>query len=137
MAEHQAVVRLLRPIRVLVAGHDGFVVDGLCHDLLRLGFQTMATTRPDRVAKLAAIERVNVVVIETSGGVAAAARTASALDELPHRVRLVLVSAAGSGAGQLGYDVIDVEAPAEDLAEAVTRAYHRGEASGAPRASRR
>jgi hypothetical protein len=130
-----AIVRLLRPVRVLVAGNDGFLVDGLCHDLLRLGFQAMATTRPERVAKLAAIERVNVVIIETSGGLAAAASLAGSLDELPHRVRVLFACEPGSGE-RLGYDVVDPEAPAEELAAAVHRAY-RGGPMRAPRASRR
>jgi hypothetical protein len=131
-----ATVRLLRPVRVLVAGNDGFLVDGLCHDLLRLGFQAMATTRPERVAKLAAIERVNVVIIETSGGLAAAASLAGALDELPHRVRVLFACEPGGSAARLGYEIIDPEAPAEQLAAAVHRAY-RGGPVRAARESRR
>ena len=136
MADGSATVRLLRPVRVLVVGTDGFLVDGLCQELLRLGFQAMATTRPGRVAKLAAIERVNVVIIETSGGVAAAASLAGALDELPHRVRVLLACEPGSSAERLGYDAVDSEAPPEELAAAVHRAY-RGGPARAPRASRR
>ena len=135
MADGSATVRLLRPVRVLVAGTDGLLVDGLCEDLLRLGFQAMGTTRPGRVAKLAAIERVNVVIIETSGGLAAAASLAGALDELPHRVRVLFASEPGSSAERLGYNLIDPEATPEELAGAVYRAY-RGESARAPRASR-
>ncbi|HET8586742.1 MAG TPA: hypothetical protein VFM74_02595, partial [Candidatus Limnocylindria bacterium] len=115
MAEGGAAVRLLRPVRVLVAGHDAFLVDGLCHDLLRLGFQAMATTRAERVAKLAAIERVNVVIIEPSGGLAAAASLAGALDELPHRVRVLFACEPGSSAERLGYDTVDPEASPAQL----------------------
>jgi hypothetical protein len=136
VAEGGAIVRLLRPVRVLVAGTDGFVVDGLRHDLVRLGFQAMATTRPERVAKLAAIERVNVVIIETSGGLAAAASLAGTLDELPHRVRVLFACEPGSSAERLGYDVIDPEASPAQLAAAVHRAF-RGGPVRAPRASRR
>ena len=136
MPDAGATVRLLRPVRVLVAGQDGFLVDGLCDDLLRLGFQAMATTRPERVAKLAAIERVNVVIIETSGGLAAAAALAGALDELPHRVRVLLAGVSDHRAANLGYDTVDPNAPSEELAAAVHRAY-RGGPMRAPRASRR
>jgi hypothetical protein len=134
--EGGATVRLLRPVRVLIAGTDGFLVDGMCQDLLRLGFQAMATTRPERVAKLAAIERVNVVIIETSGGLAAAASLAAALDELPHRVRVLFACESGASAERLGYDVVDPEAPTEELAAAVHRAY-RGGPVRAARESRR
>jgi hypothetical protein len=135
VADGGATIRLLRPIRVLVAGTDEFLVDGLCHDLLRLGFHTMSTTRPQRVAKLAAIERVNIVIIETSGGLAAAASLAGALDELPHRVRVLFACEPGSSAERLGYDVVDPEASPAQLAAAVHRAY-RGGPARAPRASR-
>lgn len=136
MADGAATVRLLRPVRVLVAGEDSLVVNTLCDDLLRLGFQAMSTTRQHRVATLAAIERVNVVILETSGGLAAAAAMAGALDELPHRVRVLLACAPGSSAAQLGYGVVDPRAPADELAAAVHRAY-RGGPARAPRASRR
>jgi hypothetical protein len=131
-----AEVRLLRPVRVLVAGDDNLVVNGLCEDLMRLGFDAMSTTRRHRVARLAAIERVNVVILETSGGLRAAAALAGALDELPHRVRVLLASSDSRSAARLGYDVVDPRAPIQELARAVHRAY-RGGPLAAPRASRR
>ena len=136
MPEGVATVRLLRPVRVLVAGDDDLVVNALCDDLLRLGFQAMSTTRHQRVAQLAAIERVNVVILETSGGLAATAAMAGSLDELPHRVRVLFACAHDSSAAELGYDVVDPGASAEELAVAVHRAY-RGGPGFAPRASRR
>jgi hypothetical protein len=136
VADRGASVRLLRPVRVLVAGVDDLIVTALCDQLLRLGFQAMSTVRHQRVAKLAAIERVNVVILETSGGLTAAAALAGALDELPHRIRVLLACPPDSLAAQLGYDVIDPDAPAEELAAAVHRAY-RGGPVRAPRASRR
>jgi hypothetical protein len=123
-------------VRVLVAGDDSLVVNGLCEDLMRLGFDAMSTTRRHRVARLAAIERANVVILETSGGLRAAAALAGALDELPHRVRVLLASPDGRSAGRLGYDVIDPGAPIQQLAAAVHRAYRAGPLA-APRASRR
>jgi hypothetical protein len=131
-----AEVRLLRPVRVLVAGADDLVVSALCDDLLRLGFQAMSTTRQHRVAKLAEIERVNVVILETSGGLSAAAKLAAALDELPHGVRVLFACPPESPARGLGYDVVDPGAASEELAAAVHRAY-RGGPVRAPRASRR
>jgi len=113
-----ADVRLLRPVRVLVAGDDSLLVSGMCEDLMRLGFDAMSTTRRGRVAKLAAIERVNVVILETSGGLRSTAALAGALDELPHRVRILLASPDGA-AEQLGYDVIDPDAPLQELAAAM------------------
>jgi hypothetical protein len=136
MADRLAGVRLLRPVRVLVAGDDDLLVDALCDDLLRLGFQAMSTTRHERVATLAAIERVNVVILETSGGLTAAAAMAGSLDELPHRVRVLFACSHDSSAAQLGYDVVDPGAPSEELASAVHRAF-RGGPARAPRASRR
>jgi hypothetical protein len=136
MADGLAAVRLLRPVRVLVAGDDDRIVNALCDDLLRLGFQAMSTTRHQRVAQLAAIERVNVVILETSGGLAAAAAMAGSLDQLPHRVRVVFACDHGSSAAGLGYDVVDPGASSEKLAAAVHRAY-RGGPARAHRASRR
>jgi hypothetical protein len=131
-----AEVHLLRPVRVLVAGDDNVVVTALCESLMRLGFDAMSTTGRHRVAQLAALERVNVVILETSGGLRVAASLAAALDELPHRVRIMLASSAGRSAGRLGYDVIDPDAPVQELAAAVHRAYRAGPAR-AHRASRR
>jgi DNA-binding NarL/FixJ family response regulator len=130
-----AEIRLLRPIRVLVAGDDHIVVTTLAESLMRLGFDTLSTSRRHRVASLAASERVNVVILETSGGRRAAAALASSLDELPHRVR-VLIGDSGRAAARLGYDVIDPDAPVQELAAAVHRAYRAGPAR-ATRASRR
>jgi len=121
-----AGVTLLRPVRVLVAGGDSEVVGHLRDDLLRLGFHTMSTTRQSRVADLAAVERVNVVILEVSGGLSLAAATASALEALPQRVRVLLAGARGRAAAKLGYDVIDPHGPAEELAAAVHRAYRSG-----------
>jgi hypothetical protein len=129
-------VRLLRPVRVLVAGDDEPVVNALCAELLRLGFQAMSTTRPEHVAKLAGLERANVVILDTSGGLAAAASLAGALDELPHRVRVLFACPPESPAARLGYDAVDPGAPSEQLAAAVHRAY-RGGPARMPRASRR
>jgi hypothetical protein len=131
-----AEVRLLRPVRVLVAGDDDLIVSGLCEDLMRLGFDAMSTTRRHRVARLAALERVNVVILETSGGLRSTASLASALDELPHRVRVLIASSGDRAAARLGYDVIDLQAPVQELAAANHRAYRGGPLS-TPRASRR
>ena len=103
---------------------------------MRLGFDAMSTTRRHRVARLAALERVNVVILETSGGLRSAAALASALDELPHRVSVLLAGPADRSVARLGYDVIDLQAPVHQLAAAVHRAY-RGGPLAASRASRR
>ena len=121
---------------MLIAGEDGFLVEALCDQLLRLGFQAMSTTRHHRVAKLAAVERVNVVILETSGGLTAAAAMAGALDALPHRVRVLLACPHDSSAARLGYDVVDPHSSSEELAAAIHRAY-RGGPVREPRASRR
>jgi hypothetical protein len=123
-----AAVTLLRPVRVLVAGDDSRVVGHLRDDLLRLGFHAVSTTRPSRVADLAADERVNVVILETSGGLSAAAAVAAALEALPHRVRVLLAGGRGRAAARLGYDLVDPTGPSEDLAAAVHRAYSGGPA---------
>jgi hypothetical protein len=121
-----ADVTLLRPVRVLVAGEDNEIVGHLRDDLLRMGFHAMSTTRLSRAAELAALERVNVAILDTSGGLAAAAAVASALDALPQRVRVLLAGTRGRGAAKLGYDLIDPVGPAEELAAAVHHAYRGG-----------
>jgi hypothetical protein len=93
---------------------------------VRLGFDAMSTTRADRVREVAAIERVNVVILEFSGGLAAAAAIASSLDGLPHRVEVVLAGRHGKAARRLGYEVIDPGGSADELAGAVYRAYRGG-----------
>jgi hypothetical protein len=121
-----AAITLLRPVRVLVAGDDDMVIGRLRDDLLKLGFHAMSTTRPSRAAELAAIERVNVVILDTSGGLGAAASTASALEALPQRVRVLLAGPRGRAVNKLGYDLVDPKGPLEDLAAAVHRAYRGG-----------
>jgi hypothetical protein len=123
-----AAITLLRPVRVLVAGDDNEIVGHLRDDLLRMGFHTMSTTRQSRVAELAAVERVNVVILEVSGGLTAAASTASAVEALPQRVRVLLAGARVRAATQLGYDMIDPGGTGEELAAAVHRAYRGGPA---------
>ena len=121
-----AAVTLLRPVRVLVAGADSEVVGHLRDELLRMGFHTMSTTRESRIADLAALERVNVVILEISGGLAAAASTAATLEALPQRVRVLLAGPRGRAAARLGYDMVDVPSSAEELAAAVHDAYRGG-----------
>jgi hypothetical protein len=121
-----AEVTLLRPVRVLVAGDDDGVVQHLRDELLRIGFQAMSTTRVPRAAELASVERVNVVILETSAGLTATAATASALEGLPQRVRIILAGPSVRAARNLGYDIVDPDGPAEELAAAVHRVYRGG-----------
>jgi hypothetical protein len=121
-----AAVTLLRPVRVLVAGDDSAVVGHLRDDLLKLGFQAMSTSSLSRAADLATVERVNIVILEVSGGLAAAATTASALEALPLRVRILLACPRGRAAAKLGYGLVDPHGSLEDLASAVHRAYRGG-----------
>jgi len=130
-----AAVALLRPIRVLVTGADDATVARLRDDLLRTGFQAMSTSRVSRAAELAAVERVNVVILETSGGLAATAATASAVEGLPHRVRVLLAGPRVRASRNLGYDIVDPSGPVEELAAAVHRVY-RGGPGGVTRAAR-
>jgi DNA-binding NtrC family response regulator len=126
VAEAVASIQLLRPVRVLIAGDDGDAVDQLRDELVRLGFHTMSTTRLDRVPELAAAERVNVVVLEFSGGIASAASVASSIEALPQRVEVVLAGHRGKAARRLGYEVVDPGGSAEELAAAIHRAYRGG-----------
>jgi hypothetical protein len=121
-----ATVTQLRPVRVLVAGADGAVVGHMREELLRMGFHTMSTTRTSSVADLAAVERVNVVILELSGGIGAAIAAASAIEALPHRVRILLAGPQDRAARKLGYEVIDPSGAAEELAAAVHHAYRGG-----------
>jgi hypothetical protein len=135
VAEALGSVQLLRPVRVLIAGHDDAVVAHLRDELVRLGFDAMTTTRSDGVAELASAQRANVVILEFSKGLAAAAATASSLEALPQRVEIVLAGRHGKAARRLGYDVIDPSGSAEELGGAVDRAY-RGSPAAAGRSVR-
>jgi hypothetical protein len=121
-----AAVTLLRPVRVLVAGENSEIVGHLRDDLLKLGFHAMSTTRQERVTDLAAVERVNVVILETSGGLAAAGATASAIEALPQRVRILIAGPRGHAIAKLGYETLDLSGSIEELAAAVHRAYRGG-----------
>jgi DNA-binding response OmpR family regulator len=125
MAE-TAAVTLLRPVRVLVAGDDTEIVAHLRDELLRTGFHAMSTGRLSRVTELAAVERVNVVILEVSGGLSAAASTAAAVEALPQPIRVLLAGARIRGGVRLGYDTVDPHGSSEELVAAVHRAYRGG-----------
>ena len=129
MADALASVQLLRPVRVLIAGDDDDAVAHLRDELVRLGFHTLSTTRVDRVPELAAMERVNVVILEFSGGIAAAAALASSIEALPQRVEVVLAGRRGKAARRLGYEVIDPGGAPEEFAAAIHRVYRGGPAA--------
>jgi DNA-binding NarL/FixJ family response regulator len=135
VAEQAASIRLLRPVRVLVAGDDHGFVTRASSALLELGFDVMSVIRTDKVAEFAAVQRVNVVLLDVSGGLAAAAATASVLDALPQRIRVVLAGAEHRSVRRLGYAVIERQALPEELAAAVHQAY-RGGPSGSRRSVR-
>jgi hypothetical protein len=116
-------IRLLRPVRVLVAGEDEVFVTRAREDLHRMGFEALSTVRMERAAEVAAAERVNVVVLDVSGGLTAAAASAAALDALAQRVRVVLVGSGRLAVSGLGYEVVNPAAPAGELAAAVHRAF--------------
>ena len=131
MAETLASIQLLRPVRVLIAGDDSDAVEYLRGELARLGFHTMSTTRLDGVPELAAVERVNVVVLEFSGGIASAASVASSIEALPQRVEVVLAGRRGKAARRLGYEVVEPGGTAEELVGAIHRAYRGGRPAAA------
>jgi hypothetical protein len=119
-----ASVHQLRPVRVLVAGGDPAFVRRATDQLTVLGFDVMSTTTPSRAAELAALQRVNVVLLDATSGVTAAAAIASALDALPGRVEVLLAGNGGHATRRLGYQVVRATATGEELAAAVHRAYH-------------
>jgi DNA-binding NarL/FixJ family response regulator len=121
-----ATIHQLHPVRVLVAGDDPLFVSRVAAELITLGFNVMSTTAPGRAAELAALQRVNVVLLDVSGGLATAVSTASALDALPHRVQVVLFGRHGRAATKLGYELVDPGASGAELAAVVQRAYRGG-----------
>jgi CheY-like chemotaxis protein len=58
-----ATVHQLRPVRVLVAGHDPVFVARAANELSALGFEVMSTTSAEQAAQLAELQRVNVVLL--------------------------------------------------------------------------
>src|SRR6476620_11157630 len=72
-----ASVHQLRPVRVLVAGADPEFVERATFELAAFGFDVMSTTAVESTVELALLQRVNVVLLDASRGVAAAAATAS------------------------------------------------------------
>ena len=121
-----ATVHQLRPVRVLVAGDDPVFVARATTELSALGFEVMSTASRGRIAEIAELQRVNVVLLDVAGGVAAAAATASALDALPHRVQVLLAGRRSPGTRRLGYEVVQPDASGQELATAVHRAYRDG-----------
>jgi len=121
-----ASVHQLRPVRVLVAGSDAAFVKRATDELLLLGFDVMSTTTAWRAAELAALQRVNVVLLDATSGVTAAAATASALDALPQRVEVLLAGNGSHATRRLGYEVVKSTVSGEELAAAVHRAYRGG-----------
>jgi hypothetical protein len=121
-----AAVTLLRPVRVLVAGEDVAIVAGLRDELLRLGFHAMSSNRLGGVAELAAVERVNVVILELSGGLSAVASAASAIEALPQRMSIMLAGRSRRSGIRLGYELVDPDGSVEDLAITVHRAFRGG-----------
>jgi len=123
-----ATIHQLRPVRVLVAGGDPLFVHRATRELTGLGFDVMSTTMTERTTEIAAMQRANVVLLDASSGVTAAAALAAALDALPHGVRVLLAGDGGRGARRLGYEVVGPDATGEELAAAVHRAYRGGPA---------
>ena len=127
-----ASVHQLRPVRVLVVGGDPAFVRRATDALSLLGFDVMSTASLSRAAELAALQRANVVLLDATSGVAAAASAASAIDGLPHPVEVVLAGNGSHATRRLGYEVVKATASGEELAAAVHRAF-----SGGPPSSRR
>ena len=119
-----ASVHQLRPVRVLVAGADPVFVSRATDELLLLGFDVMSTTTASVAVELASRQRVNVVVLDATSGIAAAAATASALEALPQRVKILLAGNGGDTTRRLGYEVVKATASGEEIAAAVDRVYH-------------
>ena len=121
-----ASVHQLRPVRVLVAGGDPAFVRRATDQLSVLGFDVMSTTMASRAVELAGLQRVNVVLLDTTSGVTAAAAIASALEALPQRVEVLLAGNGGHATVRLGFHVVKATASGEELAAAVHRAYRGG-----------
>jgi len=85
-------VRPLRPLRVLVVARDarfGRVAGFL---LSRRGFEVESLPRPNRVMETVARGGVDVLILDASGSLSEAARTAASLEALYPHITTILVS---------------------------------------------
>ena len=88
----QGKVRALHRIRVALVGRDPHFVKVAGFLLERHGFVLASTRRPGDVLELVERHRANVVVLDASDSLEAAARAAAAVDALPAGVAVIVVA---------------------------------------------
>ena len=92
LPEDIANVEPLRPIRVLVASPDKRFLAAAAFFLTRRRFAVNAVRERDQVVRAVEDGDVDVVVLDASDSVAAAARTAGAIEGLRPHTRVILLS---------------------------------------------
>jgi DNA-binding NtrC family response regulator len=113
--------RQLPRARVLLVAHDRRYRAVTATLLSQRGYTVTASGREDDVVELAVRERADVVVIDATSSLTAAARQAARLDSLRPRVGVVAV-AANSSTGLTALPVLPKWASFDQLSAAIERA---------------
>lgn len=85
-------VRALHPVRVLLAAADSRFVRAAAFLLDREGFEVVGACRPDEAPDLARAERPHAVIVDGNPSVAAAGRTALAIEAAGLPLHVLVVS---------------------------------------------
>ena len=92
-------VRSLHPIRVLLAAADPRFLRAATFLLDREGFEVVGACNPDEAPALAGAERPHAVVVDGNESVAAAGRTALAIEAAGLPLHVLVVSSGGMRRG--------------------------------------
>jgi DNA-binding NtrC family response regulator len=99
-------VRALHQIRVLLVGRDPHFVKVVGFLFSREGFAVATTRKPGQALELVARHRANVVILDASDSLAAAARLAAAIEALHPSVDVVAVAEDGASTRMSSFSVL-------------------------------
>src|SRR5438477_11382087 len=99
-------VRPIQPARVALSGHDKRFLKVASFLLARRGFDVSEAATAAKLMKLVETARFDVVVIDGSQSLSAAATTAAALSALHPRIRILLAVENGAPGWRAGHRMI-------------------------------